>query len=236
MAGPVNPAGAILAFDCAGAMCSAAVWRGGRVLARRVQAGKHGQAELLLPMIEAVLAEAGLGYDALTAIATTLGPGSFTGLRTGLAAARGLALATGLKAVGVSTLDAAAHAVAADERRGRGVLAAIDSRRDEIFVQAFNESLAALAAPVVLTPAAAAACAPPGALAVAGDAAALLHAALRAAGRDAIVAKSAGPTDIAVVAALAEARLAQGGDLPALRPLYLRPPDVTPQPNARRAK
>ncbi|MGQ0676762.1 MAG: tRNA (adenosine(37)-N6)-threonylcarbamoyltransferase complex dimerization subunit type 1 TsaB, partial [Rhodospirillales bacterium] len=115
--------GPILAFDCAGAACSVVLWQKGRVLARRAQASRHGQAEILLPMIEAALAEAGLSYGALAAIATTQGPGSFTGLRAGLAAARGLKLATGLPAIGVSTFDAAAHATALVERRGRNVLA-----------------------------------------------------------------------------------------------------------------
>ncbi len=229
----MNPAGAILAFDCAGAACSVVLWRQGQIIARRRRDARHGQAEHLLPMIEATLADAAIGYGGLAAIATTVGPGSFTGLRAGLAAARGLALATGLKAVGVSTLEAAAQAVTPDERRGKTVLAAIDSRREEIFVQAFSEDLAALAQPMVLTPGDAAAASPPGALIVAGDAGGALLAALRQAGRDAALAQSAGATDAAVVAAMAEALLARGDSLPPLRPLYLRPPDVTPQPAAK---
>jgi tRNA threonylcarbamoyladenosine biosynthesis protein TsaB len=229
----VNPQGAILAFDCAGAACSAVLWRAGRVLVRRTRASLHGQAEILMPMIEEAMAEAGLGYGDLAAIATTVGPGSFTGLRAGLAVARGLALATGLKAIGVGTLAAAAHATAEAERRGRCVLAGIDSRRDEIFVQAFDDRLAAIGEPRVLTPRAAAAAAPAGALLVAGDAAAALRDALQAAGRDAAVSDGAGSTDAAVVAALAAEELGRGGALPPLRPLYLRPPDVTPQPPRR---
>jgi tRNA threonylcarbamoyladenosine biosynthesis protein TsaB len=225
------PGGAILAFDCAGAVCSAALWRAGQVLARRQSAQRHGQAEILLPMIEAALSEAGLGYDGLAAIATTIGPGSFTGLRAGLAAARGIALATGLPAAGIGAFDAAAHATASGERRGRSVLAAIDSRRAEIFVQVFDAGLTPLGAPLVLTPeeAASSPVLPAGALLLAGDAAPALLAALQARARDTVLAKRAGATDVAVVAALAEARLAAGDALP-LRPLYLRPPDVTPQP------
>jgi tRNA threonylcarbamoyladenosine biosynthesis protein TsaB len=225
-----DPGGAILAFDCAGAVCQAALWREGRVVARRDRASVHGQAEILLPMIEAAMVEAALGYGDLAAIATTVGPGSFTGLRAGLAVARGLALATGLPAVGIDRFSAAAHAAGAAERRGRSVLAAIDSRREEIFVQGFDENLAPLGAPAVLTPRDAAAAAPPGALLIAGDAAGALCDALRAAKRDAVASAGIGATDSAVVAALAAAVLARGGALPPLRPLYLRPPDVTPPP------
>ena len=231
----MNPGGIILAFDCAGAVCSVVLWRQDGVLARRAHAARHGQAEILLPMIEATLGDAAIGYGGLAAIATTVGPGSFTGLRAGLAAARGLALATGLKAVGVSTLAAAAHATALGERRGRTILAAIDSRRTEIFLQAFDQHLAALAAPVVLTPEDAAAASPSGALLLAGDGAAPVLAALQAKGRDAMPAASAGATDAAVVAMLAARQLAQSGEPPPLSPLYLRAPDITPQPAGKAA-
>jgi len=98
----------ILAFDTALGACSAAVWADGLVLARAFEPRSRGHAEALLPMIEAVLAEAGLRLDALDRLAVTVGPGSFAGTRVGLAAARGLALATGLPLVGVTTLEAVA--------------------------------------------------------------------------------------------------------------------------------
>ena len=56
----------------------------------------RGQAERLIELVEAVLADAELRYDALGALAVNHGPGSFTGLRSAVAAARGLALAAGL--------------------------------------------------------------------------------------------------------------------------------------------
>ncbi|MCC7048437.1 MAG: tRNA (adenosine(37)-N6)-threonylcarbamoyltransferase complex dimerization subunit type 1 TsaB [Alphaproteobacteria bacterium] len=224
----------ILAFDCAGAACSVAVVRDGTVLARNTRALLHGQAEVLVPMIQATLASAGLGYRDLDAIATTLGPGSFTGLRAGIATARGLALATGLPTVGISTLEAAAHAVAAAERRAASVMAAIDTRRDDLFVQVFDAALVAAGPPRVATAPDAATLAPAGALVLTGDATRPLLAALQAAGRTAAVASSAGPLDAAVVARLGAARLAGGGAGDPLRPVYLRAPDVTPMPARRR--
>lgn len=224
----------ILAFDCAGAACSVAVVRDGSVLARDSRALSHGQAEVLVPMIQATLAAAGLRHADLSAIATTLGPGSFTGLRAGLAAARGLALATGLPAVGISTLEAAAHAVAPDERRAASVMAAVDTRRDDLFVQVFGQDLREAGPPRVETASDAASRAPAGALVLAGDATAPLLAALRAGERDAVVASSAGPIDPTVVARLGAERLAAGRAGDPLRPLYLRAPDVTPAPARRR--
>ena len=101
----------LLALDTATAACSVALWRDGAVLARRFEAMLRGQSEALMPMVGAVLAEAGCGFKDLDAIAVTVGPGAFTGLRIGLAAARGMALAAELPLIGVTTLEAVVHGV-----------------------------------------------------------------------------------------------------------------------------
>ena len=216
----------VLGLDTATSGCSAAVWDDGRVTARRAEPMARGQAEALVPMVQAVLADAGVAVDGLDRIAVTVGPGAFTGLRIALAAARGFALAAGLPIIGLTTFDAVAHALPEDERRGRRVLVAIDSRRAEPFLQLFDGDLAPLGEPVLLEPAAVpgwlAAKAPGGPLLVAGDAAAMLAPVL--AGRpDTAYAAGPGLPDAAVVAELGARRT---GGLPA-QPLYLRAPDVT---------
>ncbi|SCY81356.1 tRNA (adenosine(37)-N6)-threonylcarbamoyltransferase complex dimerization subunit type 1 TsaB [Paracoccus tibetensis] len=98
----------VLGFDTSAAHCAAALLRGEAILAERVEPMAKGQAERLMPMIETLLAEAGLGYADLGAIGVGVGPGNFTGIRVAVAAARGLALALGVPAVGVSATEAAA--------------------------------------------------------------------------------------------------------------------------------
>lgn len=95
----------ILAFDTSAAHCAAALFHNGRVVTRIDEMAK-GQAEHLMPMLEEVLAQAGLGWSDLDGIGVGIGPGNFTGIRISVAAARGLALGLGKKAIGVSTLDA----------------------------------------------------------------------------------------------------------------------------------
>ena len=143
---------AVLALDCATIACSAAVWRDGEVVARRLRPGRRGHAEVLMPMVQDVMAEADLAYDALDAIAATVGPGTFTGLRIGLAAARGLALAAGLPLVGVTTLEAIAHGVPESARAGRAVLVVLDARRGQVYAQAFGPDLAPRGQPAAVAP------------------------------------------------------------------------------------
>ncbi|MEA1937730.1 MAG: tRNA (adenosine(37)-N6)-threonylcarbamoyltransferase complex dimerization subunit type 1 TsaB, partial [Pseudomonadota bacterium] len=126
----------ILAFDTSISGCSAAALNDDTVLAGEQVRMERGQSEALIPMIERVLAEAGLAPADLDLIAVTHGPGAFTGLRIGLATARGLALALGIPAVGISTLETIARAVSADRDIYR--LALIDSKRAEIFAQGFD--------------------------------------------------------------------------------------------------
>lgn len=125
----------VLAFDTCLEACSAAVVAEGRLLARRYEPMARGHQERLAPMIEALMLEAGLGFAAIGRIAVTQGPGSFTGLRVGLAFARGLSFALSRPAVGVSALEA----LAASETGGGLCVAAIDARRDQLYLQAFFE-------------------------------------------------------------------------------------------------
>lgn len=221
----------LLAFDCAGTACSAAVWRGGRVAARRHEAMARGQSERLLPMIEAVMAEAGQGYEALDAIAVTCGPGGFTGVRIGLAAGRGLALASGRPLIGYSNFAVLEAAVPDGERAGRRLAVVIDAKRADLYVQAFEGPRTPCTEPAALAPEALDAALAPGPLLLAGDAVEQARPALAAAGRDIAVSGAPPRADAAVLAALAAA--GELRDPPEVRPIYLRPPDVTSPKRAR---
>jgi len=212
----------ILAFDTAAAACSAALWRDGKVRAHRFEAMERGQSERLLPMLDEVLAEAGETYAGLDLLAVTVGPGAFTGLRIGLAAARGLALAANLPCLGVTTLEAVAHAVPEAARSGDGLLVALETKREDIYTQTFANDLRPLDE---------ARAADPGALELpaglvrpvaAGDAAARLPAKLAES-----TAPGDGLPDATVIADLAARRWRPGQETPPPQPLYLRPPMAT---------
>lgn len=122
-----------LALDTSTEACSAALWRDGELF-QRYELAPRRHAELVLPMIDAVLHEAGVDVRDCQALAFGRGPGAFTGLRIAAGVAQGIAFSVGLPVAPVSTL--AALALAAARERGTGrvhVAAAIDARIGEVY-------------------------------------------------------------------------------------------------------
>ena len=203
----------VLGLDTCLNACSVAVLDGERVLAWRSETMARGHQERLAPMAQAVMADAGLAFDRLERVGATVGPGSFTGLRVGVAFAKGLASALSRPAVGIGTLEALAAGASGL------VAAAIDARRDQIYLQIFEDG-APLMAPDVLSLGTAAArlveLAMGRPLTLIGSGAPLLA---EAAPGAAILTPEG--CDARVVVRLAAARPATP-----IRPLYLRAPDA----------
>ncbi|OGI44126.1 MAG: tRNA (adenosine(37)-N6)-threonylcarbamoyltransferase complex dimerization subunit type 1 TsaB [Candidatus Muproteobacteria bacterium RBG_16_65_31] len=120
----------LLALDTATEACSVAVWADGATVERLELGSQHS--ERILPMVQEVLAEAGLGLKQLDAIAFGRGPGSFTGLRIGAGVTQGLAFGADLPVVPVSSLAALAQGVDAPK-----VLAAFDARMQQVYWGAY---------------------------------------------------------------------------------------------------
>ena len=91
-----------------------------------------GQAERLIGLLEELLAEGGIVWRDLDALAVGTGPGNFTGVRISVAAARGLALGLGIPAIGVTRLEALAYGLP------RPITVVDDARRGEVYVQRFG--------------------------------------------------------------------------------------------------
>ncbi len=127
---------------------SVALWRDGVVVERHCPPGQPSSATLL-PLASALLAEAGVRFANLDAIAFGAGPGSFTGLRVACGTAQGLAFAHGLPVLPVGTLAAMAQA-AGDAAR---VVAYLDARMNEVYHACFVDGVM-VGAPGVFPPAA----------------------------------------------------------------------------------
>lgn len=126
----------LLAIDTATEACSAALYLDGEV-AQRYELAPQGHAERILPMVEALLAEAGLALGQLDALGFGCGPGSFTGVRIGTGVVQGLAFAAQRPVLPISSLAALAQGAVRELGAGR-VLAAIDARMQEIYWGVFS--------------------------------------------------------------------------------------------------
>lgn len=203
----------VLGLDTCLNACSVAVLDGTAVLAHRSEAMARGHQERLAPMAEAVMAEARHSFDRLERIGATVGPGSFTGLRVGLAFAKGLASALSIPAVGVSALQALAASA------NGLVAAAIDARRDQVYLQVFDGGHALMAPDVLPIESAALRLAELGmgrVLTLVGSGAPLLADA--APGAALLTPEGCDPRIVA--------RLAATRAVSSIKPLYLRAPDA----------
>jgi tRNA threonylcarbamoyladenosine biosynthesis protein TsaB len=121
----------ILAIETSSELASCALLNGDTVTARE-SSGVRTHSQSVLPMVQELLRDAGLGLAACDAIAFGAGPGSFTGVRTACGVAQGLAFGAGLPVVPLVTLEAMAEACRA--RSGATeVLAVLDARMGEVY-------------------------------------------------------------------------------------------------------
>jgi tRNA threonylcarbamoyladenosine biosynthesis protein TsaB len=146
----------LLAIETSSEACSVALRVDGRLYeAHELAPLRH--AEILLPAVERMLAEAGVGLSALDAVAFGRGPGSFTSLRIGIGVVQGLAWAAGLPVVPVSSLAALAQDAADQSVDGAGsggaganerICVAVDARMQEVFTAEFERGPGGLLRPV----------------------------------------------------------------------------------------
>ena len=121
----------ILAVETSTELCSAAILRGDELMVEEaVSENRHS--ELLMPMIERLLARSGLAISGLDGLAFGQGPGAFTGIRIACGVVQGMAFAAHKKVAAVSSLLALAEQ--ANESR---VLVALDARMNETYLAAY---------------------------------------------------------------------------------------------------
>ncbi|MEV7972484.1 tRNA (adenosine(37)-N6)-threonylcarbamoyltransferase complex dimerization subunit type 1 TsaB [Cellulomonas sp. NPDC089187] len=245
----------LLALDTSSAASAAVVDDDGRTLASRSSDEPRRHAELLTPLIEQVLVEAGVDRAELTGIVVGTGPAPFTGLRVGLVTARTLGLALDIPVHGVSSLDALALAAVdrglsdRTDLAERSVLVVTDARRREVYWATYRPVVGAGAQPSVevlagpaVGPAADLVPAELGDCLAVGPGTALYAAELAEVGVEVDSdPRAVAGVDSADLARVAQARLAAAVGVPEsavllpTEPLYLRRPDAVPSAAAKRA-
>jgi tRNA threonylcarbamoyladenosine biosynthesis protein TsaB len=127
----------ILAIETATTACAIGLaTSSGERLSLIVDDNRH-HTESLIPGIRELLTSVALNAKSLDRVVVDRGPGLYTGLRVGIATAVGLALAANCELVGVTSLEMLAAGAYRAGVRGT-LLAAVDGRRGEVFVQSFE--------------------------------------------------------------------------------------------------
>lgn len=125
----------LLALDTSTETCSIALRIGEGVRVRR-HPGARQQTAVVLPLVQELLAEAGVTLAQLDAIACTHGPGAFTGVRVAVSVTQGLAFGAGLPVIGIPTLAALAQQ-AVRVAGAQDVLPLLDARMGELYAGSY---------------------------------------------------------------------------------------------------
>jgi tRNA threonylcarbamoyladenosine biosynthesis protein TsaB len=124
----------LLAIDTATEQCSVAIAAKGKTWSTVVPTARS-HADMILPMVDALLKESGVTLAQLDGLAFGRGPGSFTGVRIAVSVIQGLALARQLKVAQVSNLAAVAQQAATLRQltAGATILVCMDARMQEVY-------------------------------------------------------------------------------------------------------
>ena len=128
-----------LGIESSTELCSIALNYGSDILQRHSDQPRQ-HAEQLLPMIDALLGEAGINRQQIEQIAVGRGPGSFTGIRVACSAAQGIGYSLDIPVVPISSLAALAQAALFqnETKPGQGIIAVQDARLSEIYAAVYQ--------------------------------------------------------------------------------------------------
>ena len=132
----------IIAIDASSEACSAALLMDNEIYERsEVVPRKH--TELILPMVDEVLAEGGVSLNQVDAIAFNRGPGSFTGVRVSTSVTQGLAFALDLPVIPVSGLTTVAQGAWRNSKQ-KNLLVILDARMNEVYWACYQHQQGAM--------------------------------------------------------------------------------------------
>lgn len=126
----------LLGVETSSPVFSVAAAAGDGILSLHQAEGAGHPSSGLAPLIERVMAEAGWGWQDLSGLVLSIGPGSFTGLRVGVTMVKTLAWALQKPVVPVSTLEVIAQNFQGAE--GPEVRLFLDARKGKVYTARFR--------------------------------------------------------------------------------------------------
>ena len=137
----------ILALETSGNICSVSIVKSGAPIFYSEFIVQKSHAEVLNILIDQAFFACGITASNISAVAVSIGPGSYTGLRIGLSSAKGLCLAWDVPLITVDTLQAMALQVIELGLNSRLYIPMLDARRMEVFTTTYNQKLEMVGTP-----------------------------------------------------------------------------------------
>ena len=133
----------ILSIETSTDVCSVSLSENGKVIFAHVGEEPNMHASNLTVFIKDLLTRAKIGFNELSAIAVSKGPGSYTGLRIGVSVAKGLCYALDIPLIGNNTLEALMYGYRSNFEKSTEpslLLPMIDARRKEVYTAVYDEN------------------------------------------------------------------------------------------------
>ena len=139
----------ILNIDTAITNASVCLSKDDELINIRVNDNQKDHAAWLQPAIKELLTVSGIDLKELSAVAVSIGPGSYTGLRIGLSTAKGLCYALSIPLIAIGTLDMMAEA-GAKKKDADLLCPMIDARRMEVFTAVYKKDMEKMIKPCAM--------------------------------------------------------------------------------------
>ena len=131
----------LLHIESSANLCSVALSKDDTLLDYTEGKEKNSHAQMLLPFIDALLADNNIARKKLSAVSISAGPGSYTGLRIGTATAKAICSALNIPLIAISTLEALAYAALQEKPNAKHIIPMIDARRMEVYTAVYDNKL-----------------------------------------------------------------------------------------------
>jgi tRNA threonylcarbamoyladenosine biosynthesis protein TsaB len=133
----------ILCIETATPVCSVAIARGEKVIAKKETQQKNTHSSILTLFIRDLLMENNFSPGDLNAVAVSKGPGSYTGLRIGVSTAKGFCYGLDIPLISVNTLQSMASGMSGEMEHNPDYILycpMIDARRMEVYSALFDST------------------------------------------------------------------------------------------------
>lgn len=128
----------LLSIDTSSNICSVAILEDGNLIDELNIVNSKTHSENLMPLIDNLFKKNDLSLADISAIACSIGPGSFTGIRIGIASVKAMAEVMNIPVIGVTSLETLAYL---NTSPSGYTVSLIDAKNTQVYCGIFNDKL-----------------------------------------------------------------------------------------------